>query len=235
MAGSMSRYGPDDAHTLVGIWTSTGTPVPVPVGTRFGLAGRNTASLVFRTGRPARIDEFGDSTGPTAELAREMGIRASVGVPITVEGRLWGVMSIGSTRGPLPASTEDGLAGFVELVGTAIANAEAQAALTASRARIMAATDQARRRIGRDLHDGVQQRLVSLALELRQARAVVPPGAGELEGRLESAVGEVTGLLEEVREIARDLHPAPLAVGRLHLRCGPWPAAPPPPSTSTSR
>jgi signal transduction histidine kinase len=174
---STSRYDPDGAHTLVGIWASTGTAVPVPVGTRFGLVGHNTASLVFRTGRPARIDEFGDSTGPTAEFARQMGTRASVGVPITVEGRLWGVMSIGSTRGPLPASTEDGLAGFIELVGTAIGNAEAQAALTDSRARITAAIDQARRRIGRDLHDGVQQRLVSLALELRQARAAVPPGS----------------------------------------------------------
>jgi GAF domain-containing protein len=232
---SMSRYDPDGAHTLVGMWTSTGTAVPVPVGTRFGLAGHNTTSLVFRTGRPARIDDFGDSTGPTAQLAREVGTRASVGVPITVEGRLWGVMSIGSTRGPLPASTEERLAGFIALVGTAIANAEAQAALTASRAGIMAATDQARRRIERDLHDGVQQRLVFLALELRQAQAAVPPGAGELEGRLESAVSEVAGLLEEVHEIAHGLHPAPLAEGGLRLRGGSWPAAPPSPSTSTSR
>ena len=79
----------------------------------------------------------------------------------------------------------------------------------------MAAADQMRRRIERDLHDGVQQRLVSLALELRQVRAAVPPGAGELAGRLESTVREVTGLLEEVREIARGLHPAALAEGGL--------------------
>jgi hypothetical protein len=166
---------------------------------------------VFRTGRPARIDEFGDSTGAAAELAREMGTRASVGVPITIEGRLWGVMSIGSTRGPPPGSTEDRLAGFIELVGTAIANAEAHAALTASRARIMAVTDQARRHVERGLHHGVQQRLASLALELRQARAAVPSGAGDLEGRLESVVSEVTGLLEQVGEIARGLHAAALA------------------------
>jgi signal transduction histidine kinase len=79
----------------------------------------------------------------------------------------------------------------------------------------MVATDPARRRIERDLHDGVQQRLVSLALELRQARAAVPPGAGKLEGRLESAVSEVAGLLQEMRAIARGLHPAALAQGGL--------------------
>ena len=63
---------------------------------------------------------------------------------------------------------------------TAIANAEAQAALAASRARIVAAADEARRRIERDLHDGAQQRLVSLALQLRELQAAAPPGAGEL-------------------------------------------------------
>jgi signal transduction histidine kinase len=211
----MSRYDPDGAHTLIATWTSTGAAVPVPVGTRFAPGGHNGASLVFRTGRPARIDDFGQATGPTAEAARELGARASVAVPITFQGRPWGVMSIGSARGPLPTGTEDQLAGFTELAGTAIANAEAQAALTASRARIVAPTDQMRRRIERDLHDGVQQRLVSLALELRQVRAAVPPGTGELAGRLESAVREVTGLLEEVREIARGLHPAALAEGGL--------------------
>jgi signal transduction histidine kinase len=212
---SLSRYDPDGARTLVGIWTSAGTALPVPVGTRFGPGGHDTASLVLRTGRPARIDKFGDSTGPTAGLAREMGTRASVGVPITVGGRLWGVMSIGSARGPLPAGTEDRLAVFTELAAPAIANAEAQAALAAAQARIMAATGQARRRIERDLHDGVQQRLLSLAVELRQARAAVPPGAGKLEGRLESAVSEAAGLLEEMRAIARGLHPAALAEGGL--------------------
>jgi len=117
-----------------------------------------------------------------------------------------------STRDePLPADIETRLAGFTELAATAIANAEAQAALTASRARIVAAADQARRRIERDLHDGAQQRLVSLALQLRGVQADVPPGAGELAQRLEGVVTEVTGVLEELREIARGLHPAVLS------------------------
>ena len=117
-------------------------------------------------------------------------------------------MSIASRRAPLPAGTEARLAGFTELAATAIANAEAQAALAASRARIVAAADQTRRRIERDLHDGAQQRLVSLALQLRAAQEAVSPEAGELAGRLEGAVRETTGVLEELREIARGLHPA---------------------------
>jgi signal transduction histidine kinase len=100
------------------------------------------------------------------------------------------------------------LAGFTELLATAIANAGAQAEVTASRARIVAAADQARRRIERDLHDGAQQRLVSLALKLRAAQAAVPP---ELGGQLDEAVAEATGALEELTEIARGIHPAILA------------------------
>jgi signal transduction histidine kinase len=120
-------------------------------------------------------------------------------------------MIVGSSREPLPAATEDRLVGFAELVATALANAKAQAALSASRARIVAAADQTRRRIERDLHDGAQQRLVSLGLQLRAAQADVPPGADELAQRLEGAVTEVAGVLEEVREIARGLHPAVLS------------------------
>jgi signal transduction histidine kinase len=108
----------------------------------------------------------------------------------------------------LPPDTEARLAGFTELVSTAIANAEAQAEVTASRARIVAAADQARRRIERDLHDGTQQRLVSLALKLRAAQAAVPP---ELGGQLDEAVAEATGALAELTEIARGIHPAVLA------------------------
>ena len=112
----------------------------------------------------------------------------------------------------LPADTESRLAGFTELVATAIANAEAQAEVAASRARIVAAADQARRRIERDLHDGTQQRLVSLALKLRTAQAAVPP---ELGGQLDEAVAEATGALEELSKIARGIHPAILAKGGL--------------------
>jgi signal transduction histidine kinase len=108
----------------------------------------------------------------------------------------------------LPEDTETRLAGFTELVATAIANAGAQAEVTASRARVVAAADQARRRIERDLHDGAQQRLVTLALRLRAAQATAPP---ELSGQLDEAVADATGALDELRETARGIHPVILA------------------------
>jgi signal transduction histidine kinase len=107
------------------------------------------------------------------------------------------------------------LAGFTDLVATAIANAEAQAALTASRARIVATADTVRRRIERNLHDGAQQRLVSLVLELKGVQAAVPPGAGELAAQLDHMAAELGGVLDELLEIARGIHPAALAEGGL--------------------
>ena len=208
----MSRYDRESTVRVVATWSSTGAAHPV--GTSTPLGGRNLYTLVFETGRAARIDDYADASGPAAGLPRELGVRASVGVPVIVEGRMWGAIFVGSTQEPLPAGTEERLAGFTELAGTAIANAEAQAALTASRARIVATADQTRRRIERDLHDGVQQRLVSLALRLREVQAA-PPEAGELAERLEGAVTEATGALEELREIARGLHPTVLAEGGL--------------------
>jgi signal transduction histidine kinase len=212
----MSRYDPDGARTLVATWNSTDVALPPRVGTRWSLGGRNVHTLVFQTRRPARIDDYAGASGPAAEAAREFGLRASVGVPVSVGGRLWGVMNVGSTREePLPAGTEARLAGFTELAATAIANAEAQAALAASRARIVATADATRRRIERNLHDGAQQRLVSLALDLRAAQAAAPPEAGELVQQLDGVAAGMTGVLEELREIARGLHPAILAEGGL--------------------
>jgi signal transduction histidine kinase len=212
----MSRYAPDGAATILGIWNAAGSAPARQVGTRMAARGRNVQSRVFQTGRPARIDDYTAASGETAEAAREAGFRSAVGVPVSVEGRLWGIMGVGSAKDePLPADTEARLAAFTELVATAIANAEIQAALTASRARIVATADATRRRIERDLHDGAQQHLVSLALHLREAQAAAPSEAGELAGELDSAVIEVNGVLDELREIARGLHPAILADGGL--------------------
>ena len=203
----LGRYDPDGTETTVGVWSAAGAP-PVTVGTRMSLGERNASTLVFQTGRPARIDDYQDISGPAGTDAATVRIRASVGVPISVEGRLWGVMVVVSASEPLPAGTEARLAGFTELAATAVANTEAQAALTASRARIVAVADQARRRIERNLHDGAQQRLVSLALQLRAAQASLPR---ELGAQLDQAVDEAVGAVDELREIARGIHPAILA------------------------
>jgi signal transduction histidine kinase len=157
-----------------------------------------------------------EASGVAAEVFRLWGIRSCVGVPINVEDRLWGVMIVVRTGDQsLPSATEARLAGFTELVATAIVNAEAKTALTASRARIVATADHTRRRIERDLHDGAQQRLVSIALQLRAAQQALPPAAGELTAQLDSVAADLRGVLDELREISRGIHPAVLARGGL--------------------
>ena len=169
---------------------------------------------MWQTGRLARIEYDEAISGEIGRVAAgDEGLASSVGVPVSVEGQLWGAIVVAYVGGEfLPADTESRLAGFTELLATAIANAEAQAEVTASRARVVAAADQARRRIERDLHDGAQQRLVTLALYLRDAQADAPP---ELGGQLGEAVAEATSALDELRETARGIHPAILADGGL--------------------
>jgi signal transduction histidine kinase len=203
---TMARYDPDGTRTVVATWDSSG--IAVPVGTQARLGGRNVATLVFQTGRAARIDDYADAS--CAEDARRIGLRAAVGVPVSVEGRLWGVIIVASRAAPPPAGTEARLAGFTELAGTAIANAEAQAALTASRARVVAAADETRRRIERDLHDGTQQRLISLALGLRAAQRRLPAGQQDVAAQWSRTAQGLTDAIEELREISHGLHPAVL-------------------------
>jgi signal transduction histidine kinase len=148
--------------------------------------------------------------------AREHGIRSGVGSPIIVEGRLWGVIiAFSDADGPRPDGTEERLLAFTELVAMAIANTESRAELAASRARVVAAADQTRRRIERDLHDGTQQRLISLALELRAAEASVPPEQKSLVRQWSRTAQGLTEVVEELREISRGLHPAILEKGGL--------------------
>jgi signal transduction histidine kinase len=209
---AMARYGTDGV-TVVAAWDSSG--VAARVGASVKIGGPDLHTMVFQTHQPARLDSHDDVPGPVAAAIRELGIRAAVGVPVSVEGRLWGVLAVASRAGPLPAGTEERLTGFTELAGTAIANAEARAALTASRARIVATADATRRRIERNLHDGAQQRLVSLALDLRAAQAAAAAGTGDQVLRLDRAATGLDDVLQELREIARGLHPAILTDGGL--------------------
>jgi signal transduction histidine kinase len=213
---NLGRYDAGAAATIVGTWPEARAGNPYSLGMQVELGGANTASMVFETGRPARIN-VADASGAVAEAGRARGIHSSLAAPISVDGRLWGVMAVLYAREELlPSDTEARLAGFTELVGTAVANAEARAALTASRARIVAAADATRRRIERDLHDSAQQRLVSLALYLRTTvQAAVPPGADELAAQVNEVAEDIVGVVDELRELARGLHPAVLADGGL--------------------
>ena len=106
----MNRYAPDGTEAVVGVWASNSVP-PAAVGTRVPVGGRNVTSLVFQTGRPARIDSYTDTSGPVGDIAIEVGIRASVGAPISVAGELWGVMIVASRSEPLPAVPRRGWPG----------------------------------------------------------------------------------------------------------------------------
>jgi signal transduction histidine kinase len=147
--------------------------------------------------------------------ARKLAIRCVVGAPIIVEGRVWGVMLVGTSTRTLPSDTGARLAAFTDLLSTAIANAESRAELAASRARVVAAADETRRRIERDLHDGTQQRLISLAIEMRAAEAKVPADFAEHRAIFSHAVKGLAETLKDLQEISRGIHPAILSKGGL--------------------
>jgi signal transduction histidine kinase len=203
---SMSRYDSDGTATVVAMWSRTGAPKPLAIGDQLSLGGRNLNTLVYQTGQPARIDDYKDSSGEFSRVGRSWGYRSAAGVPISVQDRLWGNMAVGYARtSAAPTDAERRLASFSELVATAVANAQAQAEVAASRARIVAAGDQARRRIERNLHDGAQQRLVTLALMLSGIRDRIP---ADLRADVDEARDELTATRREIRELSRGLHPA---------------------------
>ncbi|MDT7627393.1 MAG: hypothetical protein QOF99_8294 [Pseudonocardiales bacterium] len=212
-AATIVRLEPNGEVTVL---TRVGDPPDLfPVGSRWTLEPPLPLAVTLRTGGPARNDEFPQAPGAYGDRLRRVGIRSGVAAPIVVEGRLWGSIAAGRRRGRLPADAEQRMAEFTELIGTAIANADSRTQLTASRTRIVAAADDARSRIERDLHDGTQQRLVSLGLALSLARSIVPEQLPELQTQIGRVADELTETVEELRELARGIHPAILSEGGL--------------------
>ncbi|MGH3340469.1 MAG: GAF domain-containing sensor histidine kinase, partial [Propionibacteriaceae bacterium] len=188
----------------------------IPIGTRWELDNSLASAEVYRTGRSARVDAFGWSpvSDPAARARSRLGLFARVASPIVVEGRLWGTVTV-SSKQILPPDAEERLEKFAELVATAITNAENKAELAASRRRIVAASDQARRQIERDLHDGTQQRLVWLGLAVRSAEANVPTERDDLRAELSGIATGLATAVEELQELSRGIHPAILSQGGL--------------------
>jgi signal transduction histidine kinase len=209
----LAHLEPDDAFTILAAGGARADEFVV--GERLYVEPPMAVASVLRTGQPARADDYEKASPDLKERIAGMGIRSSVATPITVEGHLWGVIVASSRRGLLRADSEQRMLNFTELVATAIAGAESRSELAASRTRIVAASDETRRRVERDLHDGVQQRLVSLALEVRAAQSALPPGVTEVRAELSRVVEGLTGALDELREIARGIHPAILSEGGL--------------------
>ena len=203
----MIRYEDERFATVVGSWTGNDTP-SFPVGERIPVEGESVTAKLYRSGRPERVDDYDDVEGELAERLREFGIHSVVGAPIYVAGRLWGaIMATSELAHAFPAGTEVRISSFAELVTAALADVDAREQLAASRARIVEAADAARRRIERDLHDGAQQRLVSLALSLRRLESNLEPNSAATR-ELTVARAELDAALKELRELARGIHPS---------------------------
>jgi len=193
------RFEPDGEATVMG---GHGFAYLEP-GVRRKLDSRFAQGPVRETGRAARFDVDDSEWDSLPETVRAEGVRSTVDVPISVEGRIWGTIGVASRRERLPSDTEQRMLEYTDLIAQAIANAEARSELAEARARLIAVADETRRRIERDLHDGAQQRLVSLALQVRRAQA-------EFGEELDNIATGLTGAMDDLRELARGIHPATL-------------------------
>jgi signal transduction histidine kinase len=210
---ALVRFEPDGSSVLVAYYDDP--PLEKAVGEHYPSTDSGVAADVFREGRATRRECEG-SAGLGAVRARQMEPGSAVGAPILVNGHVWGAALAGASEPEhLPPATETRMADFTDLVATAISNAEARSQLRASRARIVTAADNARRRLERDLHDGAQQRLVSLGLELRAAESSLRSESNPVAEQLSHIVAGLTSVSEELREISRGIHPAILSKGGL--------------------
>jgi PAS domain S-box-containing protein len=193
------------------------TGIGFPVGSRWPLDVDSLAARVYATGRPVHVADYEDIA---AAIPREMWeghlSKSDFGVPIIVDGSLWGVLCVGTPElDRNPSETTERIGRFTELVATAVSNATMRGEVAASRARVIAAGDETRRRIERDLHDGAQQQLVTLALELRSAEDRLPAGLDDLKTEVGRFADRLTTVIEELREMSRGIHPAILTEGGL--------------------
>jgi signal transduction histidine kinase len=208
------RYEDDGTVTVIASWGKLAEAVPV--GTNMTLEGTSVSALVLRTERPARMDDYSKADGPVAEYMRSKGIRSAVGTPILVEGRVWGAVIVGSLEDePLPADTELRVGEFTELIATAIANIQTNSDLAASRARLVKATDEERRRVVRDLHDGAQQRLVHTVITLKLASRALQPGDTQAGALVSEALEQAQRATAELRELSHGILPTVLTRGGL--------------------
>jgi signal transduction histidine kinase len=213
-AGSIDRFEPDGYCTVVGSWGKLDEAFEV--GSRWKLEGASVSASVYRTGRPVRLDSYEDEPGPIAAEVRKVGLGSAVGSPIVVDGRVWGALLVAASRPEsLPVDTESRIAQFAELVAAAIANVQARSDLAESRARIIAAADDERRRMVRDLHDGAQQRLVHTIVTLKLAHRELERSGQQAEVLLSEAQQHAQSATEELGELAHGILPSVLTIGGL--------------------
>jgi signal transduction histidine kinase len=209
--GTLLRVVNPQWAEVVASW-SDGTAPALPVGHCAPIdESRGLLGQMLQTARPVRIEDFDEVGGVVAALMRELGVRSGVGGPIVIGGRVWGAVTAAwPGEGPPPIGAEDRLAAFAELVAYAVQNAQTRNELAASRARLVEASDEARRQIERDLHDGAQQRLVITALELSMVERKLDRDPEQAKAPLARAREQLACGLSELRDLARGIHPSVL-------------------------
>jgi len=206
---TLVRVEPGDQVRILSNWSEIAADQVTAEGMVVPMEAGPSMAAAFRTGRPARSDQAPDEPGRPNPIGRDDPIRSAVAAPITVTGETWGALVAWRViEEPLSSDTERRLGAFASLAGTAIANADAGTALAASRKRIVSAADQARRRLERNLHDGAQQRFVSLSLALRLTLSLIDTDPAKAAEHLRGAQRELAQGLDELRELARGIHPA---------------------------
>jgi PAS domain S-box-containing protein len=181
----------------------------VPPGTRLPLDGETINVIVQRTKAPARVESYEGVPGELAAVLRGLGIKSEIGAPVVIDGNVWGALIAGwDESGTVPDNSESRIAGFAELIATAVANAEARSDLIAARRRVIEAGDAARRRVTRDLHDGAQQLLVTAIINLQLAQQKLAADPKEAKELLDRGVEQAGDGIDDLRELAAGIHPA---------------------------
>ena len=208
----------DDLPVALMLYDDTGAVVvatchcPAPVGLHVPFSAGTAVDRLYRTGRPAHVDTYEGT--PMAGIAREAGIVSTTAVPITVEGRVRATLVSSNTLPATRDAVEVRLTQFAELAAVAIANADARAKLTASRARVVATADETRRRLQRDVHDGAQQRLVHTIIALKLARDALVPGSSAAD-LVDEALANAERANAELRDLVHGILPGSLTRGGL--------------------
>ncbi len=205
-SSAVFRYEGDDTATIVGRYAREEITAFM-VDERLPASDDTTIGRVLFSGAPARIDNYAELPGELPNRMASLGYKSTVAAPISVAGILWGAVVVASEE-TLPPESEARLSAFCELVSLAVASAQAKADLQSSRRRLVSAGDEERQRLERNLHDGAQQRLVALALTLRLARAKIQSAPEGAEALVDEASQQLEQALDELRELAKGLHPA---------------------------
>jgi len=207
---NLVRYERSGTATVVGAWAEQGAPV-FPLAADVPMDGDSVAPRIRRSGRTVRVDDYSQLDDKLAGRLRAVGIRSAVGAPIVVAGRLWGAVIAASARPyHLSSDAEERISNFAQLITDALANADAREQLAASRARILKAGDEERRRLGRDLHDGAQQQLVSVVISLQLAKKRWEQDPERASGLVDDALEHTQQAISDLRELAAGIHPSVL-------------------------